>query len=102
MRLLLTSGGITNTSIGEEFVGWRPPSGGDTTLGLVDFAIAPHLDFPTFPENSMANLEKWDAKMSVPAYLIDDPTAVQVVDGAVDVISEGHWKLVTPYGGAAE
>ncbi len=43
----------------------------------------------------MAELEKWAAKMSVPAYLIDDQTAIQVVDGAVDVISEGHWKLVT-------
>lgn len=83
-------------SIGEEFVGWLPPTGGDKTLGLVDFAIAPHLDYPTFPENSMAELEKWAAKMSVPAYLIDDQTAIQVVDGAVDVISEGHWKLFAP------
>jgi dipeptidase E len=32
--------------------------------------------------------------MRVPAYLMDDQTAIQVVDGAVDVISEGHWKLI--------
>jgi dipeptidase E len=31
--------------------------------------------------------------MPKPAYAIDDQTAIQVVDGAVDVISEGHWKL---------
>jgi dipeptidase E len=92
----LSAGSMALTpNIGEEFVGWLPPTGGDKTLGLVDFAIAPHLDYPTFPENSMAELEKWAAKMSVPAYLIDDQTAIQVVDGAVDVISEGHWKLVT-------
>jgi dipeptidase E len=92
----LSAGSMVLTpNIGEEFVGWLPPTGGDKTLGLVDFAIAPHLDYPTFPENSMAELEKWAAKMSVPAYLIDDQTAIQVVDGAVDVISEGHWKLVT-------
>src|SRR5262245_12107712 len=30
--------------IGEDFVGWKPPTGGDETLGLVDFAIFPHLD----------------------------------------------------------
>ncbi len=91
----LSAGSMVMTpNIGEEFVGWLPPTGGDKTLGLVDFAIAPHLDYPTFPENSMAELEKWAAKMSVPAYLIDDQTAIQVVDGAVDVISEGHWKLV--------
>jgi dipeptidase E len=34
-------------------------------------------------------------KPPVPAYLIDDQTAIQVVDGTVDVVSEGHWKLVT-------
>ena len=30
--------------IGEEFVGWKPPTGGDEALGLVDFALFPHLD----------------------------------------------------------
>ncbi|MGZ3681924.1 MAG: Type 1 glutamine amidotransferase-like domain-containing protein [Ktedonobacterales bacterium] len=92
----LSAGSMVMTpNIGEEFVGWKPPTGGDKTLGLVDFAIAPHLDYPTFPQNSMAELEKWAAKMSVPAYLIDDQTAIQVVDGAIDVVSEGHWKLFT-------
>jgi dipeptidase E len=91
----LSAGSMVMTpNIGEEFVGWLPPTGGDKTLGLVDFAIAPHLDYPAFPENAMAELEKWAAKMSVPAYLIDDQTAIQVVDGVVDIISEGHWKLV--------
>ncbi|HEX9036148.1 MAG TPA: Type 1 glutamine amidotransferase-like domain-containing protein [Ktedonobacterales bacterium] len=91
----LSAGSMVMTpNIGEEFVGWLPPSGGDETLGLVDFAIAPHLDYPTFPENSMAELEKWAAKMHVPAYLIDDETAIQVVGGVIEVISEGHWKLI--------
>src|SRR5579859_6336113 len=82
--------------IGEEFVGWKPPTGGDRTLGLVDFAIFPHLDYPTFPENSLANAEIWAAKVGVPAYAIDDQTAIKVTDGAVEVISEGHWKRFTP------
>ena len=82
-------------SIGEDFVRWKPPTGGDSTLGLVDFALFPHLDHPAMPDNSMANAERWAAGMPVPAYLIDDQTAIQVVDGAVDVISEGHWKLFT-------
>ncbi len=83
-------------SIGKEFVGWKPPAGDDSTLGLVDFALAPHLDYPTFPENSLANLEKWAADMPMPAYAIDDQTAIKVVDGSVEVVSEGHWKLFTP------
>jgi dipeptidase E len=79
--------------IGEDFVGWRPPTGGDDrTLGLVDFAMFPHLDNPDLPDNTMANAERWAAKLSVPAYAIDDETAFRVTDEAVDVISEGHWR----------
>jgi dipeptidase E len=79
--------------IGEWFVGWRPPAGGDdTTLGLVDFAMFPHLDHVELPWNSMAHAEKWAAGMAVPAYAIDDQTAIRVTDDAVDVISEGHWR----------
>jgi dipeptidase E len=90
----LSAGSMVMTpSIGEDFVRWKPPTGGDKTLGLVDFALFPHLDHPDLPYNSMANAEKWAADMPVPAYLIDDATAIKVVDGTVEVISEGHWKL---------
>ena len=82
--------------IGEDFVGWKPPTGGDRTLGLVDFALFPHLDHPEMPENTMADAERWAASMPVPSYAIDDQTAIQVVDGEVEVISEGHWKQFTP------
>ena len=64
-------------------------------LGLVDFTLLPHLDNPDIPDNSLAEAEKWAAGIPVPAYAIDDQTAIQVVDGVVDVISEGHWKLFT-------
>jgi len=83
-------------NIGEYFVGWKPPTGGDETLGLVDFAIFPHLDHEDLPGNSMADAERWAAGMSVPAYAIDDQTAIKVVDGAIEVVSEGHWKRFTP------
>jgi len=81
-------------NIGEDFVGWRPSSGGgDTTLGLVDFAMFPHLDNDSLPWNTMATAERWAAAMAVPAYAIDDETAIRVTDGAVDIVSEGHWRL---------
>ena len=80
-------------SIGEDFVGWKPPTGGDATLGIVDFAGFPHLDHPPLPETTMADAERWAAGMPVPAYAIDDQTAIKVVDGTVEVVSEGHWKL---------
>ena len=82
--------------VGEDFVYWKPPSGGDETLGMVGFSIFPHLDHPEMPDNSMADAERWAAGMTVPCYAIDDDTAIKVVDGNVDIVSEGHWKLFTP------
>jgi len=89
----LSAGSMVMTPrIGEDFVQWKPPSGGDETLGMVDFSIFPHLDHPDLPENAMADAEKWAASMPVPCYAIDDQTAIKVVDGTVEVVSEGHWK----------
>jgi dipeptidase E len=87
---------VTTPRIGEDFVGWKPPAGGDETLGLVDFSIFPHVDHPDLPENTMANAERWAAGLSGPAYAIDDQTAISVVDGRIDVISEGHWRRFAP------
>ena len=78
--------------IGEDFVRWKPPIGGDETLGMVGFSMFPHLDNEDMPENSLDDAEKWAAGMDVPAYAIDDQTAIKVIDGVVEVVSEGHWK----------
>jgi dipeptidase E len=79
--------------VGEDFVQWRPPEGGDHTLGLVDFKIFPHLAPDGIPGNSMAEAESWLAEVGGPAYAIDDETAIRVVDGEIEVVSEGDWKL---------
>ena len=90
----LSAGSLAMTPrIGDDFVHWKPPSGGDEALGFVDFAIFPHLDHPMLPENTMADAERWAAGMDIPAYAIDDETAIKVVDGSVEVVTEGHWKL---------
>ena len=83
-------------NVGEDFVGWNPPTGSDRALGMVDFSLFPHLDHENLPDNSMANAEKWAAKVPVPTYAIDDQTAIVVLDGIVEVVSEGHWKRFTP------
>jgi len=93
----LSAGSMVMTPrIGEDFVTWRPPTGGDETLGVVDFSIFPHVDHPDLPENTMAAAERWAAELGIPAYAIDDDTAIKVIDGTVEVVSEGHWKLMTP------
>ena len=90
----LSAGSMVMTPrIGEDFVVWRPPAGGDRTLGIVDFSIFPHVDHEDLPENTMANAEKWAAEIAGPAYAIDDETAIKVTDGTVEVVTEGHWKL---------
>ena len=85
---------VLTPRIGEDFVGWKSPGGSDETLGVVDFSIFPHVDHPDLPENTMAEAERWASGLSNPAYAIDDDTAIKVVDDTVEVISEGHWKLL--------
>lgn len=94
----LSAGSMVMTPrVGEDFVASKPSvTGDDRALGIVDFSIFPHLDFPDFPENSMANAQRWAAAIGNPSYAIDDQTAVQVAGGAVRVISEGNWKYFGP------
>jgi dipeptidase E len=93
----LSAGSMVMTpSIGEDFVFWTPPTGGDRTLGIVDFSICPHLAHENMPGNSMADAERWAAGIPGPAYAIDDQTAIKVTDGTVEVVSEGRWRLFTP------
>ena len=86
---------VMTPRIGDYFVTWTPPSGRDSTLGVVDFSIFPHLDHELMPGNNLAGAERWAAEIAGPAYAIDDETAIKVTDGTVEVVSEGHWKLLT-------
>ena len=63
-------------------------------MGLVDFAIIPHVEFDDHQD--VANAEKWAGRLPVPTYAIDDETAAKVVDGTIEVVSEGRWKLFSP------
>jgi dipeptidase E len=92
----LSAGSMIMTRFGTTYGNHTLPAESDESLGLVDFAIHPHLDYEWFPENSLANLEKLAATLSMPSYLIDDQTAIKVTDGKVEVVSEGEWKLVKP------
>jgi dipeptidase E len=84
---------VMTPRIGKDFVGWKPRTGGnDSTLGVVDFSIFPHLDHPMLPENTMTDAERWAAGIPGVSYAIDDDTAIKVSDDAVEVVSEGHWR----------
>lgn len=94
----LSAGSMIMTRYGTTYGRHMLPAETDKSLGFFDFALHPHLDYPSFPQNSFANLEKLAASIPVPSYLIDDQTAIKVCDGVVEVVSEGHWKLVEPTG----
>jgi len=92
----LSAGSMVLTPrIGERFVHWKPPTGDDSMLGVVNFSIFPHLDSP---DRTVAEAERWAAEIKGPAYAIDAQTAIKVTGGSVEVISEGRWKLFNSAG----
>jgi dipeptidase E len=90
---------VMTPRIGEQFVKWTPPTGDDSTLGVVEFSIFPHLDYEGWSDNTMAEAERWAADIAGPAYAIDEQTAIKVTDGTVEVVSEGNWRLFNPTSG---
>jgi hypothetical protein len=89
MRLLLTSGGVTNPSIARalfDLAGREPEA---ASLVFVPTA---------------ANVEEGDIEDAVrgataAVYALDDASALKVAGGEVEVISEGAWRV---YGAAGE
>ena len=76
--------------------GSRPPAA-TARWDVVDFSIFPHLDHADLPEQHHGRRGTMGGRhRRVPAYAIDDQTAIKVTDDAVEVVSEGHWKLFTP------
>lgn len=86
---------VMTPRIGAEFVDWDQ-GGTDEALGVVDFSIFPHLDYPGWETNTLARARQWARSIPGPAYAIDEQTAIAVVDGAVTVVSEGHWEALNP------
>ncbi|MHA3702109.1 Type 1 glutamine amidotransferase-like domain-containing protein [Jatrophihabitans sp. YIM 134969] len=79
---------VMTPRIGADFVEWSGAPD-DRTLGVVDFSIFPHLD--VFPDNTLAEARRWAAGFDGPTYALDDESAIAVVDGRVEVVSEGQW-----------
>jgi len=92
----LSAGSMIMTCFGTTKGNHTLPPESDKSLRLINIALHPHLDHEWFPDNSLASLEKLAATLSVPSYLIDDQTAIKVTDGAIEVVSEGNWKLFIP------
>ncbi|AJT41203.1 Type 1 glutamine amidotransferase-like domain-containing protein [Psychromicrobium lacuslunae] len=79
--------------VGREFLNWRPEQG-DETLGLVDFSIFPHLDYPGWPDHTIEHAQRWARNIPGPAYALDDQSAIRVENTEVKLVSEGRWELL--------
>ena len=91
----LSAGSMVMTpSIGKAFKSWESPDGGDETLGFVPFSLCPHVAFDGGEGNPIEVCEKWASLIGRRAYLTDSDTAIKVVDGVEEVVSEGTWRLV--------
>jgi dipeptidase E len=62
-------------------------------IGLVDFAVIPHFENADHKDASAANAEIWASHIPVQTYGIDDQSAIKVVDGNVEIVTEGRWQL---------
>lgn len=80
---------VMTPRFGADFVRW-PAAPDDRGLGLVDVSVFPHLD--GFPDNTLADAERWAADLGGPAYALDDQSALAVTERGVEVVSEGRWQ----------
>lgn len=60
-------------------------------LGLIDFSTRPHLNSPIFPEVRKKILDKLTKDFPETVYALDDESALKVVNGKIEVVSEGKW-----------
>ncbi|MFH1405118.1 MAG: Type 1 glutamine amidotransferase-like domain-containing protein [Patescibacteria group bacterium] len=61
-----------------------------SALGFVDFYFLPHYNSPSI-KKSEAYIRESAKDMKAKIYVLDDESAIRVVDGEVEVISEGKW-----------
>jgi len=69
-------------------------SGG--TLNFVDIVFRPHLNSPDFPRVREEILQQVTPFIKSPMYALDDESALKIIDGNIEVISEGKWKKFEP------
>ena len=60
-------------------------------LGFVDFYFLPHLNSDFFKKMRKENIEEASKEIEKPVFALDDESALKIVDGKIEVISEGEW-----------
>ncbi len=63
----------------------------EKALGLVDVYTRPHFNSPDFPQATKEYIEAIAKDFPDTIYALDDNSAIKVVDGTVEVVSEGEY-----------
>lgn len=63
-------------------------------LNLVDFYFLPHLNSEWFGKMKRENIEKVGSEIDKTIYALDDQSALKIIDGNIEVISEGEWFVI--------
>ncbi len=66
----------------------------EAALGFVDFYIRPHLNSPHFPKVRKEYLEEIAKTIPKTIYALDDESAVKIVDGKVEIVTEGEYLIL--------
>jgi len=63
-------------------------------LNFVDFYFLPHLNSPYFKVRNDSFIRDVTKDITKKIYVLDDNSALKIVDGKVEVISEGKWFVI--------
>lgn len=66
--------------------------GSGKTLGLAPLIFRPHLNSRWAPNAKNEIIAKKAAKLTSKVYALDDNSALKIINGEIEVISEGEWK----------
>ncbi len=62
-------------------------------LDFVPLSFRPHLNTRFFPEVRKDVLEKYAKEIDEPLYALDDQSALKIVDGKIEVVTEGEYLI---------
>jgi dipeptidase E len=65
-------------------------------LKLIDLVFRSHLNSEFFPRIRKEVLEQIVDKLPAPLYALDDNSALKIVDGRIEVVTEGEWVRLDP------
>lgn len=63
------------------------------TLCLAPLIFRPHLNSRWAPNATNENIAKKATQLTDKVYALDDDSALKIIDGNIEVVSEGEWKL---------